>query len=173
MDAPGGTKPVGPRRAKVEEAGPLADLWLRSRHASVPAIPPPVHLADDVRAWFAEVVVATREVWLIEEEGLPVALLVLDGDWVDQLYVDPGCTGRSFGTQMLELAKQLRPDGLDLGRSRATTRQGGSTRVMALRRLGRRTATMKRVLRTSTTDGVVPLSRGGWQTDWRDIPTCR
>jgi GNAT superfamily N-acetyltransferase len=73
-----------------------------------------VHLADDVRAWFAEVVMATREVWLIEEEGLPVALLVLDGDWVDQLYVDPGYTGRSFGTQMLELAKQLRPDGLDL-----------------------------------------------------------
>jgi len=80
----------------------------------VPAIPPPAHPPDDVRVWFAEVVVATREVWLIEEEGLPVALLVLDGDWVDQLYVDAGRTGRGLGTQMLQLAKQLRPAGLDL-----------------------------------------------------------
>lgn len=80
----------------------------------MPAIPPPAHPADDVRAWFAEVVVTTREVWLIEEEGLPVALLVLDGDWVDQLYVDAGRTGRGLGTQMLQLARQLRPAGLDL-----------------------------------------------------------
>jgi hypothetical protein len=86
-------RPVGPRRAKAEEAAPLAHLWLRSRYASIPAIPPPVHTADDVRAWFAEVVVATTEVWLIEEAELPVALLVLDGDWVDQLYVDPDHTG--------------------------------------------------------------------------------
>lgn len=107
-------RPVGARRAKPEEAAPLAHLWLRSRHASIPAIPPPVHSADDVRTWFAEVVLTTTEVWLIEEAGLPVALLVLDGDWVDQLYVDPDHTGRGFGTQLVGLAQLLRPAGLEL-----------------------------------------------------------
>jgi GNAT superfamily N-acetyltransferase len=73
-----------------------------------------VHSADDVRTWFAEVVLTTTEVWLIEEAGLPVALLVLDGDWVDQLYVDPDHTGRGFGTQLVGLAQLLRPAGLEL-----------------------------------------------------------
>jgi ribosome-binding ATPase YchF (GTP1/OBG family) len=39
------------RRARAGEARAVADVWLRSRHASVPAIPAPVHTDDEVRAW--------------------------------------------------------------------------------------------------------------------------
>jgi RimJ/RimL family protein N-acetyltransferase len=114
-----GTDPVRtnaarPRRARTEEAPYLADLWLRSRQASIPAIPPPVHSAADVRAWFVEVVVPTKEVWLVEEAAIPVALLILDGGWIDQLYVELDHAGRGFGSRLLELAKRLRPAGLDL-----------------------------------------------------------
>lgn len=114
MEDPGPTREAGPRRSRPEEARYLADLWLRSRQASIPAIPPPVHPASDARAWFAEVVVPTKEVWLIEEADIPVALLVLDGDWIDQLYVEPDHAGRGFGSRLLVLAKELRPAGLDL-----------------------------------------------------------
>jgi GNAT superfamily N-acetyltransferase len=111
---PGPTKEPGPRRSRPEEAPYLADLWLRPRQASIPAIPPPVHLAADVRAWFAEVVMPTKEVWLIEEADIPVALLVLNGDRIDQLYVEPDHADRGFGSRLLVFAKELRPAGLDL-----------------------------------------------------------
>lgn len=102
------------RRAGPDEALEIAEVWLRSRLAAVPAIPPPVHADDEVRAWFAEVVLPTREVWVAEESGDVVAVLVIDGQWVDQLYVDPSHTGAGVGTKLLDVAKVRRPDGLEL-----------------------------------------------------------
>ena len=101
------------RRAAIEEANDIADVWLRSRRASIPAIPPPVHSDDDVRDHFANVVL-TREVWVVDVESVVVALLVLRDDWIDQLYVDPEWTGRGLGSKLLVHAKTLRPSRLDL-----------------------------------------------------------
>ena len=92
----------------------MAELWLRSRIASAPAVPLPVHSDAEVRAWFAEVVVPRREAWLAERSDLLIALLVLEDGWVDQLYVDPGRTGAGVGTLLLDLAKDRRPHGLQL-----------------------------------------------------------
>ncbi len=60
-------------------------------------------------------VIGALEVWLAEEaeHGL-VGLLVLDGEWIDQLYVDPALTGRGIGTRLLQVAKRERPQGLRL-----------------------------------------------------------
>lgn len=105
------------RRAEAGDARAVADVWLRSRRASVPSIPSPVHSDDEVRAWFATVVLPTRETWVIEDiedEVGVVALLVMEGDWVDQLYVDPAYFDRRLGSQLLDLAKERRPGGLDL-----------------------------------------------------------
>jgi GNAT superfamily N-acetyltransferase len=103
-----------PRRARRDEATAVAHLWLRSRCASIPAIPPPVHSHDEVREWFASVVLPRRDLWVIEvDEGL-VALLVLDNRWIAQLYVDPAWTGRGLGSRLVDLAKELHPNGLDL-----------------------------------------------------------
>ena len=102
------------RRAGLEEAETIADVWLRSRHASVPAIPPPVHSDDDVRRYFATVVLPNREVWVVEMRQRVVALLVLDNDWVDQLYVDPEWTGCGFGSQLIAVAETRHPSGVNL-----------------------------------------------------------
>ena len=102
------------RRSDVTDAGVVAGLWLRARKAAVPAIPAPVHDDEDVRQWFAEHVLANCEVWLAEEDGRVVGLLVLDGDWVDQLYVEPSETGRGIGAALLDVAKRERPGGLRL-----------------------------------------------------------
>jgi ribosomal protein S18 acetylase RimI-like enzyme len=37
-----------------------------------------------------------------------------EDDWVDQLYVDSSATGQGLGSELIELAKTLRPDGLQL-----------------------------------------------------------
>ena len=116
VDVRRGVPPAGVelRRARQDEGRQVAEVWLRSRAASVPAIPPPVHSEDEVRTRFTEVVVPTREVWVADQGGTIVALLVLEDDWVDQLYVDPEWTGKTVGSQLLDLAKRQRPGGLRL-----------------------------------------------------------
>jgi GNAT superfamily N-acetyltransferase len=65
-------------------------------------------------SWFATVVLNQRETWIVEESAGITAVLVLQAGWIDQLYVDPDHTGRRLGTRLLDLAKQLNPEGLDL-----------------------------------------------------------
>ena len=104
-----------PRRATIADAAAAAELYLRARHASVPAIPPLVHADAEVRRWFSEVVLPEREVWVIGGGASgPAGLPVLEGEWVDQLYVDPARTRQGIGSELLEVAKQQRPAGLDL-----------------------------------------------------------
>ncbi len=94
----------------------MADVYLRARHAAVPAIPPPAHPDQEVRAWLADTVLPRQEVWMAEASPavVAIAMMVLDRDWVEQLYVDPDWTGRGIGTRMIDLAKRLRPSGLQL-----------------------------------------------------------
>lgn len=102
------------RPARVEEAPDIAAVWLRSRAASAPDIPPPAHTDEEVRAWFTTIVLPTREVWVADIEGTVVAVLVLHDDWIDQLYVDPSHTGQGVGTDLVSVAKRRRPQGLQL-----------------------------------------------------------
>jgi GNAT superfamily N-acetyltransferase len=109
------------RPATTEDATEVADLYLRSRRASFPAIPASVHPDDDVREHFATTVLPSCETWVAEEEGALVGILVLNGSWVDHLYVDAGRTAHGVGTLLLDHAKQQRPDGLDLWAFQANT----------------------------------------------------
>jgi GNAT superfamily N-acetyltransferase len=104
-----------PRRAGPDEGVAIADLWLRSRKASFPANPLPIHDDEDVRNHFATVVMPTTEVWVIDgaEPGI-VALMVLHLGWVEHLHVDPELTGLGLGSQLIDVAKQRSAGGLDL-----------------------------------------------------------
>ena len=102
------------RRALEKDTLAAAEVWLRSRRASFPSIPPSVHSDDEVRAWFEAVVIPERETWIAEIEKSIVAVMVLNGRWVDHLYIDPLWTARGIGSRLIELAKTRRPEGLDL-----------------------------------------------------------
>lgn len=103
------------RRAEAEEAPAVVEMWLRARASASPAIPPPVHSDADVLAWFEDVVLPHREVWVAASvTGEIRGLLVLDDDWVDQLYVDPDWSSRRLGSGLLRVAKDRRPNGLQL-----------------------------------------------------------
>jgi len=112
---------VETRRPALEEVRAIAGVWLRSRAASVPAIPEPVHTDDEVRSYF-DVVVATMDVWVVDERGGIAALLVLDGEWIDHLYVDPDHFGRGHGSSLIAVAKRQRPAGLKLWTFEANSR---------------------------------------------------
>ena len=78
-------------------------------------IPPPVHSDGEVRAWFASHVVRDAELWVAEDPaGRLIGILVLEGPWLEQLYVEPSMTGRGIGAELLKLAKRERPTGLRL-----------------------------------------------------------
>jgi GNAT superfamily N-acetyltransferase len=101
------------RRATSAESDFLAELWLRSRRAST-SIPPTVHTDEEVHEWFEKVVLPTCDVWVAIGNGEPIGLMVLDQEWIDQLYVDPTETGRGIGGKLLEHAMTLHPTGLKL-----------------------------------------------------------
>jgi GNAT superfamily N-acetyltransferase len=103
------------RRGELADASVAADLWLRARRAAVAAIPPPTHTDDEVRSWFSTHVARELELWVAESEhGGLLGILVLDGEWIDQLYVDPANTGCGIGLLLLDVAKRERPNGVQL-----------------------------------------------------------
>ncbi|MDQ4070189.1 MAG: GNAT family N-acetyltransferase [Actinomycetota bacterium] len=103
------------RRATAADADAAADLYVRARRHAVPAIPPLRPPEDGARTWLAGVVRRGDEVWLAESgTGEVVAVMVLGDEWIEQLYVGPAWTGRGIGTRLVEMAKELRPDGLQL-----------------------------------------------------------
>jgi GNAT superfamily N-acetyltransferase len=95
------------RRGGATDAPAAARLYLRAREAAAAAgtIPPGIHDEADVTGYLA-----ARELWLAGDAGL----LVLEDDWLAQLYVEPGRTGRGIGTHLLAVAKRERPAGLRL-----------------------------------------------------------
>jgi len=104
-----------PRRAQIGEAREVADLWLRSRHASIPANPPPVHSDAEVRDYFLTVVFPESEVWVLDREGNGIgAAMVLKDGWIDHLHVEPGWTGQGLGSLLVAFAKERCPASLEL-----------------------------------------------------------
>jgi len=95
------------RRGTDRDAIAVSALYLRARKAAKATIPMTVHPDDEVRRWIAERIVPHTELWVAEDDGgALVGLLVLDEDWLEQLYVEPTLTGRGIGSELIGLAKR-------------------------------------------------------------------
>ena len=103
---------VSLRRANMDDAEPIASVFLDSFHATYDF--PLAHTDDEVRGWVADHVVPMMETWVAEAESRVVALLGLDEAGIGQLYVDPAWHGRGIGRRLVDLAKERRPAGLEL-----------------------------------------------------------
>ncbi|MEW2294938.1 GNAT family N-acetyltransferase [Streptomyces sp. NPDC006743] len=103
------------RRAGAPDATAAAGVWLRSFAAALPTVVRP-HSDDEVRAYFRDVVVPFRETWVADDRGGAgvVGVMVLDGDELSQLYLEPGWRGRGLGDRFVALAKERVPRGLTL-----------------------------------------------------------
>ncbi|MGH3386311.1 MAG: GNAT family N-acetyltransferase [Nocardioidaceae bacterium] len=102
------------RRASADDADAVAGVWLAAWHGNAGSLPPAAHSDSDVRRWVRDVLLPTREVWVAEAGATAIAILALDEEWLDQLYVVPQRCSEGVGTALLELAKRLRPAGFGL-----------------------------------------------------------
>jgi GNAT superfamily N-acetyltransferase len=103
------------RRGLGGDAETTAELYLRARKAALPAIPAMVHTDEETQRWMAQRVVPETELWIAEtRDGAVVGMMVLDDDWVDQLYVEPKLTSHGIGSELIAVAKRERPHGLRL-----------------------------------------------------------
>ncbi|KMO95619.1 GNAT family N-acetyltransferase [Streptomyces roseus] len=101
------------RRATGADARAAADVWLRSFTAALPTVRC-AHEEADVRDWFARVLVPRYETWVAVTGGNVVGLMVLNGEELKQLYLDPTWRGRCIGDRFMNLAKERQPDRLTL-----------------------------------------------------------
>jgi ribosomal protein S18 acetylase RimI-like enzyme len=100
------------RPATAADAAPIADVYLTSYRATYAF--PLAHSDDETRRWLAGVVAHGESTWVAESGSRVVALLVLDDEGIDQLYVDPTAQGLGIGSRLVALAKSERPNGLRL-----------------------------------------------------------
>ncbi|POX61825.1 histone acetyltransferase [Streptomyces sp. Ru62] len=108
------TEAVVLRRAVAADARAAADVYLRSFDAALPTVVR-AHTDDEVRDYIRDVVVPLRETWVAEAAGAGVVgLMVLDGESLSQLYLDPRWRGRGIGDRFVALAKERGPRGLSL-----------------------------------------------------------
>ncbi|WP_329226819.1 GNAT family N-acetyltransferase [Streptomyces canus] len=101
------------RRATDSDASATADVYLRSFTAALPTVVRP-RSDDEVRTYIRDVVVPSRETWVAVAEEQVVGLMVIAGDLLSQLYLDPDWRGRGIGDQFVALAKERSPRGLSL-----------------------------------------------------------
>ena len=101
------------RAARGNDAGECAQVYIRSREFGLPEVPC-IHEHSEIRRWMADEVVGRMDMWVADLDGTVVGQMVLDDDWLAHLYLDPAWMGRGVGDQFVELAKQRRPEGLQL-----------------------------------------------------------
>jgi GNAT superfamily N-acetyltransferase len=101
------------RRAEPADAAAVADVFLRSFHATYAF--PLAHTDDEVREWVRTRLVPLMETWVAADGGTPprvVGFATVEPGWLEQLYVDPDRLGEGIGRALLDHAKRRQPDGL-------------------------------------------------------------
>jgi chorismate mutase/GNAT superfamily N-acetyltransferase len=109
---PGGSPDLVLRPATADDAEQLTELYIATRRAAEPAMPPQVHTAESVLAHTTGQIVE-KEVWVAESDDI-LGFATLDRAFLDALYVGPDHQGFGVGTSLLELVKARLPDGFAL-----------------------------------------------------------
>ena len=75
---------------------------------------PLVHEEEETRGWMRGMVLPHQWVLVAERAGRPVGFAAVEGNWLEQLYVEPEAIGTGVGRPLLDAVKAERPGGLSL-----------------------------------------------------------
>ena len=101
------------RLAGPDDLSAIADLFLASRAAAVPQMPP-VDDEADARKWVLSWDLGPREVWLAVAGTGVVGFAALEDSWLSGLYVAPERMRDGVGSALLDVVKAQRPHGFAL-----------------------------------------------------------
>lgn len=107
-------QPLVLRPATADDLPSVAEVHIRARDASYPAMPRSLHPPHEARAWVGGWDLGTYDVWLGEAGGQVTGYARFDREWLDDLYVDPDAQGTGVGSALLDLVKAQRPTGFCL-----------------------------------------------------------
>jgi GNAT superfamily N-acetyltransferase len=92
----------------------VAEIHLAARREAMPYLNL-AHTDDETRDWFARMVGARKAAWWVARvEKEIVGYMLVDGENLDHLYVRPGWQRRGVGLSLLNKAKAMSPQRLEL-----------------------------------------------------------
>lgn len=100
------------READEGDSFAISSVHLDARRSA--AMPPPVHTDEAVRHWLDGRLQSTDTFWVAEVSGTVGGYARFTEGWLDDLYVAPAFARQGVGTALLDLVKQLSPDGFCL-----------------------------------------------------------
>ena len=97
------------RRGTPDDVPRARQIWRDAVDATHGFLTPEHRAEIDVMV--AEQFLPNAELWLAtDDDDRPVGFLVMDGEMIDALFVDPKVHGEGYGTRLLEKALELSPD---------------------------------------------------------------
>ena len=97
------------RRGDADDVPRALEIWRAAVDATHGFLTPEDRAEIDVMV--AEEFLPNAELWLATNgDDYPIGFLVMDGDMIDALFVDPSFHRQGFGTRLLEHALNLSPD---------------------------------------------------------------
>lgn len=92
-----------------------AEVWLRSGQAEYHYLSAFQELnekkAIDV---FSRAIQDKCKIWIYETNQELVGFMAMDASFIDRLYIDPSSQGKGVGSEFIQFAKNLYPNGLSL-----------------------------------------------------------
>lgn len=80
-----------------------------------PGHPPDTRTPEEIRTWYLHLLDRPgRELWVAVRDEVPLGFVLLEGEWVNLLFVHPDRPARGVGSALLDLVKGLHPRGFGL-----------------------------------------------------------
>ena len=99
------------RLYQIQDFDAITSLWFEAERVAMPKLMERMgHTLEDAREYFLRVVVDENQIWVYEQDGVPLGFLAIQGDFIDRLYVDPEHHHQGIGQALLMKARQLLPD---------------------------------------------------------------
>src|SRR6185312_7694302 len=96
------------RRATKDDGAAVGDIFLAAR-ATMTYLPR-LHTDAETRAHFARLT-AEKETWVAERDGKVVGVAIIDGGWLEHLYVHPSRFNTGTGHKLFTQATTQHPQG--------------------------------------------------------------